>query len=153
MRGSAELLVGVVSDDAFFDGLQVMLLGLPGERADPLEHVVHDNPEASNVAFLIVLPGENFRGHVLNRSAALLQLVLALFVVFAGETPVDQFDRGDLRALFGLLQDQDVLRLYVAVHDALAVGVVDRFHDLVEDLLGVLFGEHFPLYYFGEKVA
>mmetsp|Transcript_104626 Transcript_104626/g.272328 ORF Transcript_104626/g.272328 Transcript_104626/m.272328 type:complete len:458 (-) Transcript_104626:231-1604(-) len=104
-------------------------IGLAEEGRVAAEHDVHDHADAPHVAELVVLPGENLRGHIVGCASLRGQHLASLEL--AGQTEVDDLDQILLNGLLG--HEQEVLGLQVAVAHVIFVHVVERPDDLLHE--------------------
>ena len=101
---------------------------LAGERQASGQQLEGEDPDRVQVAARISgLPADLLGGQVLHRPRHRAGLGRRAVGVGPGEAEVGHLGRA-------IRRDDDVLRLDVAVHDALAVRVIDRGEDLPEDV-------------------
>lgn len=106
------------------------------ERRVSTEKDVKDNANTPDIALVVVLALEDFRGDIVRRSIHLRHIFGALLA--QGCTKIDDFNVALL-----LRVDEDVLGLEVAMRDIVLVAVVDRLEKLTHDLCTLVFGKLF----------
>ncbi len=113
----------------------------PGERRLPRQHLVEHAPQRVQVAPPVEVPFSRslLRTHVLHGVPTAIPVSVSLLAAGRADRPGDaEVGHHGVAAL-----QQDVLRLDVAVNDAVAVGVAQRVGYLTGDLQRVVDGELF----------
>ena len=116
----------VVFLPVLFEPLQqlILVLGVEGEEG-VVQHLVEHHPQGPDVAFLgLGLPAQHLRGHLEWRPAQGEDHVV---VDDPGEPEIDDLNLVEIAVL------EDVRRLQIAVHDAVAVGKSDALGHLLDD--------------------
>ena len=132
-------------DDLIHEGVDSGFLRGGGEPADGQlagEHFIKDHPERINIRAVVHLAGvfDLLRGHVGHGAEACTAEGQAEFLA-AGLTQLGDTEISDFHAAPGV--EEEILRLDIAVEDALAVGVLEGLADSGDDFQRLFRGEAF----------
>ena len=163
-RGS---LLGVVSEEGADEALAVLRDGLPDaviEGESTFAHLLHDilirltiegrhtrkndvsdDTGGPDIALLVVVLVENFRGNIVGRAELLVEVTVG--VVDEGGTKIDDLDLVELLVLF----KEDVLGLEITMDNVGLVTIVDAGKDLLHENCAISLSEFTTLKDFIEE--